>query len=159
MFNKKSEYALNKKDASAIIYTDALGNRIRLTADDFGSVKEFRKWKNWSDMKNHSDEKKDHVHRNHTMSLSLIEEVVGTMPDTEHRMIQTEDRADQFRQTAAMLELMKDCLSETQYRRVWLYYVEKLNTHAIATLEGVTHQSISESLESARIKILKHIKK
>jgi len=32
MFNRKSIYALNKKDPNAIVYTDADGNLIRLTA-------------------------------------------------------------------------------------------------------------------------------
>lgn len=103
-------------------------------------------------------EKKEHVHRNHTMSLSSIEGVVAAAPDTEHLMIQAENRADQLRQTAALIELMKDCLSETQYRRMWLYHVEKLDTNAIAACEGVTHQSISDSLQSARKKILKRLK-
>lgn len=51
MFDRMSEYALNKKDKEAIIYSDAFGNITRLTAEDFSSEKEFRKWKNWVDMK------------------------------------------------------------------------------------------------------------
>ena len=35
MFNRKSIYALNKKDPNAIVYTDADGNLIRLTCDVF----------------------------------------------------------------------------------------------------------------------------
>ena len=31
MFNRKSSYALNKKDASAIVYIDANENIVRLT--------------------------------------------------------------------------------------------------------------------------------
>lgn len=46
MFDRMSEYALNKKDEEAIIYSDAFGNITRLTAEDFSSEKEFRKWKN-----------------------------------------------------------------------------------------------------------------
>lgn len=80
MFNRKSAYVLNKKEASAIIYADAFGNAIQLTADDFDSVKEFRKWKNESDLKNHFEEKKDYAHHNHTVSLPLMEKVVGAIP-------------------------------------------------------------------------------
>ena len=41
MFNRKSIYALNKKDPNAIVYTDADGNLIRLTRDDFSNEEEF----------------------------------------------------------------------------------------------------------------------
>ena len=49
MFNRKSIYALNKKDPNAIVYTDADGNLIRLTCDDFACAAEFQHWKDWSD--------------------------------------------------------------------------------------------------------------
>lgn len=45
MFNRKSIYALNKKDPNALVYTDADGNLIRLTRDDFASEEEFLYWK------------------------------------------------------------------------------------------------------------------
>lgn len=43
MFNRKSSYALNKKDSSAIVYIDANDNVIRLTREDFASEEEFQK--------------------------------------------------------------------------------------------------------------------
>ena len=45
MFNRKSSYALNKKDPNAIVYMDANEAIIRLTREDFASEKEFLKWK------------------------------------------------------------------------------------------------------------------
>lgn len=42
-FDTKSEYALGKKNKTAIIYQDAYGNITALTQDDFESQKEFRK--------------------------------------------------------------------------------------------------------------------
>lgn len=159
MFNRKSEHALNKKDSTAIVYTDAYGNIIRLTKDDFGSVKEFRKWKNWANMKNHSEEKKEHIHHNHTIPLSLIEGVTGMVPNAETDMIFSDEREQQIRQAGILIKRMKGCLSEKQYRRLWLYHVEKMDTYQIAAIEGITHQSISESLQSARKKIMKYLKK
>lgn len=47
MFNRKSIYALNKKDPNAIVYTDADGNLIRLTRDDFSNEEEFLRWKRY----------------------------------------------------------------------------------------------------------------
>ena len=45
MLNRKSIYAINKKDPDAIVYIDAEGNTIRLTRADFASEEEFAKWK------------------------------------------------------------------------------------------------------------------
>ena len=41
MFNRKSSYALNKKDPNAIVYMDANEAIIRLTREDFASEEEF----------------------------------------------------------------------------------------------------------------------
>ena len=48
MFNKKSEYAQNKREKDGIIYISVNG-RIRLTRADFSSEGEFLRWKQWSD--------------------------------------------------------------------------------------------------------------
>ena len=61
MFNRKSIYALNKKDPNAIVYTDADGNLIRLTCDDFACAAEFRRWKDWSDSDLRKEENADHA--------------------------------------------------------------------------------------------------
>lgn len=49
MFNRKSSYALDKKDPNAIVYMDANDTIIRLTSKDFASEEEFLKWKSLSD--------------------------------------------------------------------------------------------------------------
>ena len=49
MFDKKSSYALNKKDPDAIVYTDADRRIIRLTREDFDTEADFLKWKAWSE--------------------------------------------------------------------------------------------------------------
>ena len=62
MFNRKSSYALNKKDPNAIVYMDANEAIIRLTREDFASEEEFLKWKSLSDADYHASEKEDHVY-------------------------------------------------------------------------------------------------
>ena len=62
MFNRKSSYALNKKDPNAIVYMDANEAIIRLTREDFASEGEFLKWKSLSDADYHASEKEDHVY-------------------------------------------------------------------------------------------------
>ena len=54
MFNRKSSYALNKKDPNAIVYMDANEAIIRLTREDFASEEEFLKWKSLSDADYHA---------------------------------------------------------------------------------------------------------
>ncbi|MDQ9829834.1 hypothetical protein RFX70_13565, partial [Acinetobacter baumannii] len=75
-----SEYALGKKNKTAIIYQDAYGNITALTQDDFESQKEFRKWRNWNIMKSHTVEKKEHIHRNYTLSMTGFEEYLSNLP-------------------------------------------------------------------------------
>lgn len=53
MFNRKSDYVLNRKDVTAIVYIDADKYIIRLTCEDFSSEEEFLRWKNWSDANYH----------------------------------------------------------------------------------------------------------
>lgn len=74
MFNRKSIYALNKKDPNAIVYTDADGNLIRLTCDDFASAAEFRRWKDWLDSDLRKEENADHKQSDNSISLEVLSE-------------------------------------------------------------------------------------
>ena len=65
MFNRKSIYALNKKDPDAIVYMDANEGIIRLTREDFASEEEFLKWKSWSDENYHTEDNQDVVKGKH----------------------------------------------------------------------------------------------
>ena len=69
MFNRKSSYALNKKDFNAIVYIDANENIIRLTREDFSSEEEFQKQKAWSDENYHTEDNRDVVEGKHNMSI------------------------------------------------------------------------------------------
>lgn len=97
MFNRKTDHALNKKDPTAIVYQDANGNLIRLTVQDFSSSKEFRKWKNWMRLKNHAEEKKDHLYRNHTVCLDDLTECIPASSSMED-----ETKAIPYLQSAAL---------------------------------------------------------
>ena len=80
MFNRKSSYALNKKDPNAIVYMDANEAIIRLTREDFASEEEFLKWKALSDADYHASEKEDHVYANHTLALDELSEEAASTP-------------------------------------------------------------------------------
>ena len=139
MFDKKSEYALNKHDQDSIIYISVSG-RIRLTRADFSSEEEFLKWKTWSDADYHETEKKGRSFNDNRVALDDYLDVVGAVQSAE----------DEF-----FSELLKADVQAKQYRRIWLYYAERKSVTEIARLEGVTKASVSLSLARAIKKISK----
>ena len=155
MFNSKNSYALNKKDANAIVYIDADGNIIRLTRADFSSEEEFLKWKSWSDADNHASEKRDHVHANHTLALDELSVEAASVPAMDVIMELELDRLAQIARSAELVVQIKACLSETQFRRVWMYFVDGMTIDEIGKKEGISHQNISKSIGAATKKIKK----
>ena len=49
MYNKKSDYALNKKNKEAIVSRNAAGEYIKLARKKFASEEKFAHWKEWFD--------------------------------------------------------------------------------------------------------------
>ena len=143
MYNPKSDYALNKMDKNAIVCPSATGIHIRLTREDFASEEEFFYWKNLSD----SDYRKTELaYWNDSHNLSL-----ETHRDKPH--ISAEDMAlapylaaEQTEQRRQLLEQVRSHLTEKQYRRLCLYYLEGKTEEEIAVIEGVKQQRISKSL-------------
>lgn len=152
MFDRKSIYALNKKDPEAIIYLDAGGNVRRLTREDFSSDEEFRRWKVWSDENYHIAEKEGHVFANHTLSLlALSDEAAVPPPDAE--LLDEQNEQERTRLHRQLREAMDACLTPTQRRRLWLYSVERMTIEQIAAAENVRHQNVSKSITAAKKKI------
>ena len=69
MYDRRSIYALNKKNPDAIVLPDADGNLICLTCADFTDEAEFRRWKRWSDQDFHAEDKSDVEESDHTTSM------------------------------------------------------------------------------------------
>ena len=158
MFDKKSEYALNKYDQDSIIYISVSG-RIRLTRADFSSEEEFLKWKAWSDADYHQTEKEGRSFNDNRVALDDYRDVVGAVQSAEDEFfsellkadVQAEEKALREKRLAAL----KAILNAKQYRRIWLYYAERKSVTEIARLEGVTKTSVSLSLTRASKKISK----
>lgn len=159
MFNNQSDHALNKKDSTAIVYQDANGTIIRLTEEAFSSKKEFRKWKNWTNMKCHSEEKKEHIHANHTVSLDGLDLVLPASLGIDEVRLEEENHRIWKNMQFVMLHQVHSLLTETQFRRMLLYYGEGKDTYEIAKMEGTCHQAISQSLAAAEKKIVCKLKK
>ena len=159
MFNRKSIYALNKKDPNAIVYTDADGNLIRLTRDDFTSEEEFLHWKVWSDENFHCEEKNDHRQTNHTISLDDVFSCELTTPGMDELIESSFLRERQKAERKMRIESLRSSVTKKQFRRLWMYYVEEKSEEEIALAEGVKQSSISDSISRVRKKFFETSKK
>lgn len=72
MFDRKSDYSLNKQDPEAIVCKSVTDIHIRLTRYDFSSPEEFETWKRWSDEDYHEIERQDHIYHNHALALDAL---------------------------------------------------------------------------------------
>ena len=155
MFNRKTSYALNKKDANAIVYMDANENIIRLTREDFASEEEFQKWKSWSDENYHTEDNRDVVEGKHNMPIDDLSEAALAIPAIDVVMDRQHEKSERRRMASAMVSQIRDKLTETQFRRLWMYEVDKKSLEEIAEVEGVSAQAAFYSIELAHKKISK----
>lgn len=155
MHNTMSSYALNKKDHEAIVYTDADNHVIRLTSGDFATEADFMKWKAWSDEDYHAEEKGDHVHTNHAISMEELGDSAAASEGPEVVAVQNLDRQTREQLAAEKMESFRGIITEAQLRRLWMYYVVGLTQQQIAAAEGVGQRRISTSIAAAEKKIKK----
>ena len=156
MFNRKSSYALNKKDANAIVYIDANENIIRLTREDFDSEEEFQKWKSWSDENYHTEDNRDVVEGKHNMSIDDLSEAALAVPGIDAVMEHQRKRLEDRSRAVAMVAQVREKLTDTQFRRLWMYYVDGMTIDEIGAAEGVSHQAVSLNIAAAIRKIKKY---
>lgn len=148
MFDKKSDYSLNKNDPDAIVYPSGDGVHIRLTRKDFASEEEFLRWKNWSDDDYHSTENAKRSY--YDKCLALHETVDVPLPSAEEEMMVPMLKAESDERRAALLETIRSSLTRKQYRRLRMYYLEGMTEAEIAHHEGVGQRRISSSISSGR---------
>ena len=159
MYNRNSDHARNKLDGEAIVYQDACGNLIRLTREDFATEEEFLHWKAWSDADYHRTEKSDHIQANHTVSFEDLPDRLSALPSIDSTLADEFDQQEQKRFHTEKMELLKSCLSEIQFRRLWMHYVEGRTIREIARVESISYQCVNKSIRAAEKKIFKILKK
>lgn len=158
MFDKHSDFALNKLDKDAIVYKSDTGVHIRLTREDFASEEEFQNWKKWSDddyyQREHDGREDDACY-----SLDADRNTTGLSPEDELISVMDKAQAETVRRKviAAQIAAIKSLLTKAQYRRVWMYFVEELSMTEIAALEHVTRQRISQTLLDAYKRIVNNL--
>ena len=155
MVKKSSIYAINKKDPDAIVYPTADGKPVRVTREDFPSEAEFLAFKKWSDEDFHEEEKLDHRESNHTLSAEDLPDAALASPAVDVVLENQRKREEKRRIASEMVVKLKDKLTETQFRRLWMYHVDGRTLEEIAALENVAFQSVHESIAGAEKKILK----
>ena len=153
MFDTKSDFALNKFDRDAIVCRSVTGVHIRLTRADFASEEEFLRWKVWSDGDYYDTEKDGRVFYDNGIPLDPRVDKLGAVPSIEAGILAALDAAEasaeQAQRTAVLMEQIKACLTETQYRRLWMFHARKMNVTAIARAEGISKASASRSISAA----------
>ena len=159
MFNKSSIYLLNKRDPDAIVYPSATGEIVRITREDFPSEEEFLAFKKWSDENFHKEDNRDVVEDKHRISIDGLSEAALAVPSDDVIMERRQLRAEKRKVASDLVVKFKGKLTETQFRRLWMHEVEGKTLEEIAALENVAFQSVHESIEGAKKKILKKFKK
>lgn len=152
MYDSKNDFALNKLDPEAIVCRSATGVHTRLTRADFACEEEFDRWKKWSD-----DDYYDMISSGRDFydnCISLEEAWNTTGVSAEDAFFTPLLNADREEQRAVLLQQVRHVLTETQYRRLWMYLVDGLSVEQIAQRENVRHQSISECLSLALKRIV-----
>lgn len=152
MFDRKSDYALNKRHHEAIVYRSVTQEDIYLTSADFSSREEFDKWKKWSDLEYRQVEVLGRRFYDKWMPLDdRLEDAAE--PSAEEQLIWMIDRADWSKYCAKCVKEIESCLSPAQFRRLRMRYVEGKRVTEIAESEGISKAGISQSIRAAREKI------
>lgn len=159
MYDRRSIYALNKKNPDAIVLPDADGNLICLTCADFTDDAEFRRWKRWSDQDFHAEDKSDVEESDHTTSMDMVPEAALAVPNEDALAEERQVREDQIRCAEAAVSGIRSILTGAQFYRLRQYCIEGKTESEIAEAEGVTQQAVSKSLVSALKKSRKFLKR
>ena len=155
MFDNRSDYAQNKRDKDSIVYISVTGP-VRLTRADFPSEAEFLKWKRWSDGNYHAAEKAGRCHSDNCLPLMAeYLDLIASGPSVEDDLFLRLAEAERARTRALQMVQIRSCLTQKQFRRIWLLCVEEMSVEAVAAAEGVTHQNVSKSIIKARKKLQK----
>ncbi len=154
MFDKKSDYALNKLNPDAIVCKSASGIHIRLTRADFASEEEFLRWKDWSDGNYCEIEKADASYSKHICSLS---EWSGSTQSPEATIIEAQNQKERRELYRLLQNGIDTCLTPVQRRRLWMYCVEGMTMRQIAQLENASFQSVAKAVTAAKKKLQKFL--
>jgi DNA-directed RNA polymerase specialized sigma24 family protein len=157
MFDKKSDYAQNKRKKDAIVYASSTG-RILLTRADFASEEEFQKWKDWSDGDYQANEQAGRGYYDNTIPFNEKLDMIGAVLPVEEALFSRMEETENRWLSATLITQLMNRLTKKQYRRLWMYYVKNWSEREIAAIEHVGQQRVSKSIRSGKKIIEKFFK-
>ena len=157
MLNRNSICFLNMRDPQAIVYTDAKGTVIRLTREDFASEDEFLTWKARSDEDYRLSEKAGRSY--YDKCIPLIEAIDAPLPSAEDTLLAPILEVERIASRVALLEQARSSLTQKQYNRLRMYYLDGMTEQEIAKVEGVAQRRISKSISSGKKVMYRFLKK
>lgn len=143
MYNKRSDYALNKCDHEAIVFASTTGEVIRLTREDFATDAEFDQWKKWSDEDYHAAERGDKAYNDRKREFSYNWE--PAVEDSEVRLLAAFEHCE----NAEKVRQLRSQLTKRQYIRLYKRFGLGMSVTAIATEENVSKAAVMTSIRSA----------
>ena len=152
----KTFYAINKVNPESIIYVSDTGEIIKLSIEHFKSIEEFKKWKMKSDSLYLDVDRKDNAQTKKNISIydfECSEECATLSPEKE-----SIEREEEIFIQRCVHGAIEKSLTETQKRRVRLFYFKDLNTLQIAKIEDVFQNAVWESINASKIKLRKFLK-
>ena len=158
MFDPKSDYALNKKDPSAIVYIDAFGTLSRITPADFSDPEEFQRWKAWSDESYRQIENAGIAFHKHTLSLHGLSEMTIAVQSPEDTLIDALEQQEREKMRRMLIDGLDNCLTSTQRRRLWLSCIYGLTVRQISQTENANFQNVAKSIVAAKKKLQKFLR-
>ena len=143
MYNKRSDYTINKRDREAIVFASTTGEVIRPTRKDFATDAEFEQWKKWSDEDYHAAERRDRAYDDHKHALSP-----HTDPAAESGEAQFFAALKRCEDTER-LQYLSSRLTKRQFMRLYKRFGLGMSVTDIATEDGVSKAAVMASLRSA----------
>lgn len=130
---------------------NAAGDIVQITKEEFASEEEFAHWKEWSDDEYRQEYNAEQSYKRLKNKLQKQAEEAFYSQSVEQFLLN--NLADEERK--ALVNKIKSVLTETQFRRLWLYYVERKTEQQIADIEKVGQRRVSISINVAKKKIKK----
>ena len=96
------------------------------------------------------------VEGKHNTSIDGLSEAAFSIPAIDVVMERQHEKSERRRVASAMVSQIRDKLTETQFRRLWMYFVDGMTIDEIGAAEGVSHQAVSLNIAAAIRKIKKY---
>ena len=146
------EYAVNKKNPSAIVYPNPCGRSVFLTAEMFHSEQEFAFWKNVSDDDYRARERAERREAAHV--IAWAETVTPSFAlSAEQELLKKTEAYDRHCRLQNVVLFLRTSLTKTQYQRFLLHVLFGVSETQIAAHEGVSVSAVAKSIRLTKKKL------